>query len=139
MSLVWTFTLTITLCYSTYFPIAGVECICNLAPKFRYPASYYIHVFPLSPFPQNFATPRSRVSLPKSDLVGAILLVSPQDICSTSLDHSLHRRISSAPFSSPKMIRLTVLVMCLCNPSSPSSCTACPFAILLKLSLIKNS
>lgn len=46
----------------------------------------------------------------------------------------------SVPNPQPqKATELTVLVICLCNPSSPSSCNACPLAILLKLSRIKNS
>jgi len=41
-------------------------------------------------------------------------------------------------FAAPVSIT-PVLEICLCKPSSPSSCTACPFPILLKLSRIKNS
>ena len=68
-----------------------------------------------------------------------------QHICSPSLNHTLHHTSRQLPnlFLIPrergKKEPLTVLVICLCNPSSPSSCTACPFPILLKLSLIKNS
>ena len=84
--------------------------------------------------------------LAKAILIRAtILLPTPQHIRGPGLDNTLRRaprQLYDGPLSSPTKRegwRLTVLVICLCNPSSPSSCTAWPLPILLKLSRIKSS
>lgn len=98
----------------------------SISPSFLTLHSYSICLDSvLSPYSSEL--PFSCLSL---NIFAAPVSITPYSTQSAFMS-SLKRRGSERP--------LTVFVMCLCNPSSPSSCTACPFPILLRLSRIRNS
>lgn len=109
---------------------SGFSWTCKIATIWRqgFPIHYYLLLF----------------LLPKTVLIGTAL-IAPQCIRRAGLDMALcarrhqHHPSLQRKENPGKKFKLTVFVICLLSPSSPSSCTACPFPIALKLSLIKNS